>query len=132
MSTLKNHVQLIGRLGADVEIKSSVKGVPYAQLRLATNEYVKTSSGEWKENTQWHTLMVWGEQTKILEQNGRKGTQILVQGSLQYREYSDANQVSRIVAEIRVNTLMPFHHVPKYAPQESIDSTRSKTDNVPF
>lgn len=113
MNTLKNHVQLIGYLGADAEIRQTNKGKRYAQLRLATNEFVKTSSGEWKSNTQWHTLMVWGELTKALENYGKKGCQLLVQGTLQYKEYVDDQQIKRTIAEVRVNRLLPFQQKTK-------------------
>lgn len=131
MSTLRNHVQLIGRLGADAVIKSTSKGRPYAQLRLATNEFVKTSSG-WKDNTQWHTLVVWGELTKVLEHSGRKGSQLLVQGTLQYREYVDSQQIPRTVAEIKVDKIMPFQNLVTDSETEKVSSENEETVDLPI
>lgn len=114
MSTLRNQVQLIGRLGADVEIKMTSQGKPYAHARLATNELYKTTAGEWKEDVQWHKLSVWGEKlTRLLEQNGHKGSQLLVQGTLQYSEYEDSQGIKRTSAEIRVSQIMPFQNQVK-------------------
>lgn len=132
MSTLRNHVQLIGRLGADAEIKTTSQGRAYAQVRFATNEYVKTSGGEWKEITQWHTLMIWGEQTKVLELHGQKGSQLLVQGSLQYREYTDSQDIKRTVAEVRVSKIMPFQNQVKNNPQQVGAEAETEEEGLPF
>lgn len=111
MSTLRNQVQLIGRLGSDAEIKMTSQGKPYAHVSLATNELYKTSAGEWKEDVQWHKLSVWGDKlTKMLEQNGQKGSQLLVQGTLQYSEYVDSQGIKCTSAEIRVSQIMPFQN----------------------
>lgn len=131
MSTFKNHVQLIGRLGADAEIKSTAKGRPYAQLRFATNEYLKTSSGEWKDNTQWHNLVVWGDLTRVLSDNGVKGSQLLVQGSLQYREYTDSQNNKRIISEINVQRIMPFYQDKTRVNMED-DKSREVEADLPF
>lgn len=106
MNALMNQVQLIGRLGADAEIKTTQTGKKVSTFSLATNERIKTADGEWKEATQWHTCVLWGELNKVLENIGKKGAQLLVQGSLNYREYVDAHEVKRIVTEIKVNQLM--------------------------
>lgn len=132
MSTLRNQVQLIGRLGADAEIKSTSQGRPFAQLRFATNEFIKTSSGEWKENTQWHNLVVWGELTKMLEQHGKKGSQLLVQGSLQYREYTDSQDIKRTVSEIRVQRIMPFQNQVKSAHASEESEKDVEHADLPF
>lgn len=57
MKTLVNAVQLIGRLGTDVDVKTTAQGAKVANVRLATNESSKTPQGDWKETTQWHNLV---------------------------------------------------------------------------
>lgn len=108
MNALMNQVQLIGRLGADAEIKTTSTGKKVSTFSLATNERVKISNGEWKDSTQWHTCVLWGEMTKVLENVGKKGAQLIVQGSLNYREYTDDKAIKRTVAEIKVSQLMNF------------------------
>ena len=103
---LVNSVQLIGRLGADVEIKSTAQGIKVANVRLATNEYNKNSKGEWTEVTFWHSLVFWGKQAEKLLKTCKKGTKIILQGSLVYHEYTDVHEISRHVAEIRVASFM--------------------------
>lgn len=106
MNMLVNSVQLIGRLGADVEINSTSQGIKVANIRLATNEYTKNSKDEWVEMTYWHSLVFWGKQAEKLLKNCKKSTKILVQGSLIYREYTDVHEIRRHVAEIRVTNFM--------------------------
>lgn len=133
MSTLRNQVQLIGRLGADAEIKMTSQGRPYVQVRFATNDVYKTSSGEWKENTQWHNLVVWGEQlTKVIEQHGRKGNQLLIQGSLQYREYTDNQEIKRTVAEVKVQKIMPFQNQVKSIQVAEETEQEEESADLPF
>ncbi|WP_140938183.1 single-stranded DNA-binding protein [Sphingobacterium lumbrici] len=113
MNALVNQVQLIGRLGADAEIKTTSQDTKVCTLRLATNERIKLRSGEWKETTQWHTCVVWGELNKVVEKYGRKGAQILVSGAIQYREYIDNQGVKRLIAEIKVNHFMALDYSSK-------------------
>lgn len=102
MSTLINVVQLVGRLGADAEIKMTTTGTSVSNVRFATNEYSKNSQGEWVETTYWHSLVFWGKLAEKLVKKGKKGTRLLIQGSLVYREYTDTHGIKREVTDIRV------------------------------
>jgi len=103
---LVNTVQLIGRLGADVEINSTSQGIKVANVRLATNEYIKNSNAEWIEMTYWHSLVFWGKQAEKLLKTCKKGTKIILQGSLIYNDYNDSKDIRRHIAEIRVASFM--------------------------
>lgn len=106
MNALINQIQLIGRLGADAEIKTTSQGARVSNFRIATNERIKMSNGQWREITQWHSCVVWGELNKVVERFGHKGNQIMVSGALQYSEYVDAGGVKRNVAEVKVNHIL--------------------------
>lgn len=106
MSMLVNSVQLIGRLGADVEIKTTNQGTKVANGRLATNEYTKNGQSEWVETTYWHNVVFWGKLAEKLEKSNKKGTRLLIQGAITYREYTDIHNVKREVMDIRVNQFM--------------------------
>jgi len=108
MSTVRNSVQLIGRLGADPEIKTLENGLRMARLRLATSESYKNSSGEWKEETQWHTIVAWENMAEKAEKYLHKGSFVLVQGKLINRNYTDAQGVKKYITEVRATTLMPL------------------------
>lgn len=80
-----NRVILLGRVGNDPELKQSAQGKPYLRLSLATHSF---KSGEAK-TTHWHRVMVFGPQAEICNTYLRKGSSVLVEGSLECRTYSD-------------------------------------------
>ncbi|WP_437921370.1 single-stranded DNA-binding protein [Sphingobacterium sp. LRF_L2] len=106
MNMLVNSVQLIGRLGADAEIKTTTQGAKVVNVRFATNEYSKNSKGDWLEITYWHNLVFWGKLADKLEKNNKKGTRLMIQGSLSYREYTDVHDIKREVVDIRVQQFL--------------------------
>lgn len=86
MNTLRNKVSLIGRLGAAPEVTTFEKGSTLARFTLATNERYKDKSGNWQDNTQWHTINAWGsqaERAKTLD----KGMEIILEGKLVHQSY---------------------------------------------
>ena len=88
-----NKVQLIGRLGADPEIKQMVNGKSVARLSLATSQTWKDkNSGEKKEKTEWHRIVVFNEGlVNVVQQYLKKGAQIYVEGQLTTRKWKDEN-----------------------------------------
>lgn len=106
MSTLRNKVQLIGHLGNDPVIKTTSTGVNCAILRLATNDLFKNKAGEWVEEVQWHTLVVWGKQNNTIERKCSRGTKLMVEGKLTYRNYENADGTKRYITEIKVDSFL--------------------------
>jgi single-strand DNA-binding protein len=106
MNTLKNKVQLIGNLGAAPEIRILQSGTKVARMRLATNEIRRNAQGEKTEHTQWHTLVAWGNEAEIAEKYLQKGAEVLVEGKIEYRSYTDKTGVERYVTEIEVHHLL--------------------------
>ena len=86
-----NKVLLIGRLGADPEIKQMVNGKSVARLSLATSQTWKDkSTGEKKEKTEWHRIVVFNEGlVNVVQQYLKKGAQIYVEGQLSTRKWKD-------------------------------------------
>ncbi len=86
-----NKVQLIGRLGADPEVKQMVNGKSVARLSLATSQSWKDrNSGEKKEKTEWHRIVVFNEGlVNVIQQYLKKGAQIYVEGQLTTRKWKD-------------------------------------------
>ena len=86
-----NKVLLIGRLGADPEIKQMVNGKSVARLSLATSQSWKDkNSGEKKEKTEWHRIVVFNEGlVNVIQQYLKKGAQIYVEGQLSTRKWKD-------------------------------------------
>ncbi|MGE8243829.1 Single-stranded DNA-binding protein [compost metagenome] len=106
MSTLRNKVQLIGHLGNDPIIRTTSTGTNYTVLRLATNDLFKNRAGEWVEEVQWHTLVVWGKQNNTIEKKCSRGTKLMVEGKLTYRNYENADGVKRYITEIKVDSFL--------------------------
>ena len=86
-----NKVLLIGRLGADPEIKQMINGKSVARLSLATSQSWKDkSTGEKKEKTEWHRIVVFNEGlVNVVQQYLKKGAQIYVEGQLSTRKWKD-------------------------------------------
>ena len=86
-----NKVLLIGRLGADPEIKQMVNGKSVARLSLATSQSWKDkNTGEKKEKTEWHRIVVFNEGlVNVVQQYLKKGAQIYVEGQLTTRKWKD-------------------------------------------
>ena len=105
MSTLRNRVQLIGRVGNDPEVKSFEGGKKLATVSIATSESYKNEKGERVEQTEWHRVVAWGKTAEIIEQFVTKGREIAVDGKLTHRSYDDKEGVKRFMTEIVVNEL---------------------------
>ncbi len=86
-----NKVLLIGRLGADPEIKQMVNGKSVARLSLATSQSWKDkNTGEKKEKTEWHRIVVFNEGlVNVVQQYLKKGAQVYVEGQLTTRKWKD-------------------------------------------
>ena len=86
-----NKVQLIGRLGADPEIKQMVNGKNVARLSVATSQSWKDkSSGERKEKTEWHRVVIFNEGlVNIVQQYLKKGANVYLEGQLSTRKWRD-------------------------------------------
>ena len=86
-----NKVLLIGRLGADPEIKQMVNGKSVARLSLATsNTWKDKNTGEKKEKTEWHRVVIFNEGlVKVVQQYVKKGAQVYIEGQLTTRKWRD-------------------------------------------
>jgi|TARA_Y100000996_G_scaffold353053_1_gene292827 single-strand DNA-binding protein len=86
-----NKVQLIGRLGADPEIKQMVNGKNVARLNIATSQSWKDkSTGERKEKTEWHRVVIFNEGlVNVVQQYLKKGASVYVEGQLTTRKWRD-------------------------------------------
>lgn len=98
MSSL-NKVILMGRLGGDPEVKT-VSGNSVCTVSLATSYKYTNKSGEKVEETEWHRVVVWGNSASYLGRYAKKGTQLLVEGSLKTRSFEEGGK-TRYITEIR-------------------------------
>lgn len=97
-----NKVILLGNVGADPEIRRTQDGRPIANLRIATSEsWRDRTSGERKEKTEWHSVVVFNEGLcKVIEQYVKKGAKLYIEGALQTRKWQDQTGNDRYSTEI--------------------------------
>jgi len=106
MNNLRNRVQLIGNLGTTPEVIQLKEGNKLVKLTLATNDSYKNKKGELIKETQWHTLVAFGNNASIAEQYLTKGKEVCIEGKLNNRSYEDKDGTKRYVTEIVVNDIL--------------------------
>lgn len=84
-----NKVILIGRLGADPELKNGTSGTPVCWFSVATNETFKDKSGEQQKHTEWHSVVCFGRLAEVSGELLGKSKQIYVEGTIRSRKYED-------------------------------------------
>ncbi|WP_116108532.1 single-stranded DNA-binding protein [Lewinella sp. IMCC34191] len=95
-----NKVTLVGRLGADPEIRTLGSGVMVAKFSVATSESYKDRSGQWQEETQWHDVVLWRNLAERAQQSLRKGSMIYLDGKLTHRKWQDKEGNPRKTTEV--------------------------------
>jgi len=103
MKSIRNRVQLLGRLGKDPEIKELANGSKLAKFSIATNEYYFNKDGEKVEETNWHNIVAFGKQAELIEQYNHKGDEVLIDGRLTSNSYTDKNNEKRYSVDVVVN-----------------------------
>ncbi|WP_018952079.1 single-stranded DNA-binding protein [Thioalkalivibrio sp. AKL12] len=101
-----NKVILLGNLGADPEKRETPNGVTVTNLRLATSEqWTDKNSGEKRENTEWHRVVMFGRLADIAAQYLSKGSQVYVEGKIQTRKWQDQSGNDRYSTEVVANEM---------------------------
>ena len=96
-----NKVILVGNLGADPETRTMPSGGTVANIRIATSESWKDKqSGEQKERTEWHNIVMFGRLGEIAAEYLRKGSQVYTEGSLRTRKWQDKEGRDRYTTEV--------------------------------
>ena len=97
-----NKVILVGNLGKDPEVRHTQDGKPIVNLSLATTEsWRDKSSGERKEKTEWHRVVIFNEGiAKVAEQYLKKGSSVYIEGQLQTRKWTDKDGAEKYSTEV--------------------------------
>ena len=96
-----NKVILIGNLGRDPEVRTMQNGNKVANLNIATSEsWRDKQSGERKEKTEWHRVVIFGNLAEIAEKYLKKGSKVYVCGSLQTRKWTDQSGQEKYTTEV--------------------------------
>ncbi|MDD4875396.1 MAG: single-stranded DNA-binding protein [Candidatus Pacebacteria bacterium] len=94
-----NKVFLIGRVASDPELRSTPSGQSVCSFRMATNRVWKDSSGQKKEDAQFHSIVLWGKQAEMASQYLTKGSLTYIEGRLQTRSW-DSQGGKKYITEI--------------------------------
>ncbi len=134
MSRGLNKVILIGRLGANPEIRYTPDGNPVATFTVATNESYTNKSGEKISQTEWHRVVVFGKLAEIVGEYYSKGKKVYVEGKLRTRQWEDRNGNKRWTTEIVANNLFILDSKGEdFTPEETtIEDTPINDDDIPF
>ncbi len=100
-----NKVIIVGRLGADPEVKAVGQGSTVTRLNVATSESWMGKDGQKQERTEWHRIVVWGKLAEICGKHLSKGRQVYVEGRLQTRQWEDQQGQKKYTTEIVANTV---------------------------
>ena len=132
-----NKVILVGSAGQDPESRALPSGGVVVNFSLATSETWKDkTTGERKESTEWHKLVVFGKLAEIVEQYVKKGSKLYIEGSLKTRAW-EQDGVKRYATEIVVSELQMLDSKPssgdaKPAAQSSKPAMQDLDDDIPF
>ena len=100
-----NKVLLLGHLGRDAETRYTPSGVPCTNFTLATSRRWKDQqTGEWKEETDWHRIVLW--RSENVTPHLQKGKQVYIEGRLQTRSWEDKDGNKRSTTEVIVDNLI--------------------------
>ncbi len=136
-----NKALLIGRLGADPEVRYTPDGTMVANFRLATDLQWKDKNGEKIQRTEWHRIVAYGKLAEICSNYLSKGKLIFIEGRIQTRSWEDKDGVKRSTTEIVASNMQMLDskgqtrsqdtdaddHAPTYSGLE-----QTPEDDVPF
>jgi len=100
-----NKVILVGRLGADPQLKYTPSGRANVQFNVATNAVWKDQEGNQQEKTDWHRIVAWGKLAEVMGEYLKKGSYVYLEGRLQTRSFEDNSGAKRYITEVVVDNM---------------------------
>ena len=96
---------LVGRLGADPEVRTLESGTKVSSIRVATSERFKDKNGNQQESTEWHNVVLWRGLADITERYLKKGDQVYIEGRIKTRKWTDKDGNDRYNTDIVANEM---------------------------
>lgn len=128
-----NMVQIIGRLGRDIELKYTQGGTAVANLSLATDESYTDRNGARVQRAEWHKVIVYGKMAENCARYLQKGSLAYVEGSLQTRKWQDQQGNERVTTEIKAQRVQFLDRKTETSSAREPDSKQpSYDDEIPF
>jgi len=138
MSNGVNKAIIVGNLGANPEMKEAKNGSPIATISVATSESWTDKQGQKQEKTEWHRVVFFNNLAKIVGEYLVKGSQIYVEGRIQYRQYQAEDGSTRYSTEIMgdkmqmIGAKTPDQVQRQHAKQEAANPTPFDENAIPF
>jgi len=132
-----NKAILIGRLGADPEMRYTADGTAVCKFSLATSRKFTTKDGQKQEKTEWHRIVVWRKLAEICGQYLAKGKQVMIEGRIEYGSY-EKDGVKQYTTEIVAENMQmlggsgPGDRAPEPEPPFGPPSGGTPEDDIPF
>ena len=124
-----NKVILLGRLGADPELRHTASDRAVCNLSVATNHVWTDKQGQRQQEVNWHKVVVWGRQGELCSQFLAKGRQVYVEGRLRNYSYEDREGQKRHSVEINADSV---HFLGRGGDPQPPAAPEPTLDNVPF
>lgn len=123
-----NRAELIGRLGRDPDVRYTTEGKAIANLAMATSEFFRDrDSGQRKEQTEWHRVVLFGKQAEIAGKYLKKGALAYVDGRLRTRKWKNRQGQEQFTTELVGNSLTLLE---KKGQGSGVDSSLSEADSI--
>jgi len=135
-----NRVLITGRLTADPNLSYTPDGIPILKFRIASSNYYKDQSGNWKETVAYLPVSIWRQQAERLSDTLHKGSAVLVEGKLQSSSWeSNGQKRSKVeISAFRAQNLDKVKFTGKEAAEENVEGAPQETgekppdDDLPF
>ncbi len=107
MSRSLNRAQIIGNLGTEPELRTLANGMAVGRLSVATSEaWNDKTTGEAREETEWHRVTLWGKLAEIASQYLHKGDKVFIEGKIRTRKWQDQSGQDRYSTEINADNML--------------------------
>jgi single-strand DNA-binding protein len=126
-----NKVTLIGRLGADPEMRYTPSGVAICQFRMVTTEHWNDRQGQRQERTEWHRLIAWNGTAELCVKYLFKGNQCAIDGSLHTYKWKDREGKDRYTTQVTVNKVEFLGGNKKHSTSEASKAEEPVSDTPP-
>jgi len=127
-----NKAILLGNIGKDPEIRALPSGVKVATLTLATSDRYKDKTGEWKEQTEWHTLVAYAKIAEVIEKYVTRGSKLYVEGKIETRSWEDLRSgEKKYQTQVKISDLVLLSPKPETeAPPPSTSTQRHENPDA--
>lgn len=127
-----NKVQIIGRLGRDVELRQTPSGQSVASFTVATDESYTSRDGQKVEQTEWHRINIFGKQAELCGRFLGKGSLVYVEGRIRSRKWTDKEGIERTSTEINADRVQFLDRKQEQPQRQAQTQGYGEMQDIPF